>query len=164
MKEDERERRSNGYFLDVSYGKSNLFLRDANYTYYYERGLEQQPVNRIFFFTDRSIYRPGQTVHFKGITIKADGKENNVLPGYKTLLYLRDANYQVIDSLSVTTNEFGSFAGSFVLPETGLTGSFRIAEKGDRNSTEFSVEAYKRPRFAVSFEGVEKAYRVNDTI
>jgi uncharacterized protein YfaS (alpha-2-macroglobulin family) len=123
---------------------------------------------KVYFFTDRSIYRPGQTVYFKGITITKDfkTKQPKVLANKDSvLIYLKDANNKDIDSLYLKTNAYGSFAGKFILPQNVLTGEFRIdADDFDNTRTSFSVEEYKRPKFYVEFEPVKGSYRVNDSI
>ncbi|MCP2937069.1 MG2 domain-containing protein, partial [Salmonella enterica subsp. enterica serovar Typhimurium] len=82
-----------------------------------------------FLFTDRSIYRPGQIVYFKGIRVSRDGSgKSSIVPNTKTLLSLVDANGQKIDSLELTSNEFGSYSGKFNLPSNSLNGMFYIQD------------------------------------
>jgi TonB-dependent SusC/RagA subfamily outer membrane receptor len=123
---------------------------------------------KVYFFTDRSIYRPGQTVFFKGIAITKDFKTKlpKVLANKDSvLIYLEDANNKNIDSLYLKTNAYGSFAGKFIIPQNVLTGEFTIdAYDFDNSNTSFSVEEYKRPKFYVEFEPVKGTYRVNDSI
>lgn len=70
-----------------------------------------------FLFTDRSIYRPGQTIYFKGITVmqktRGENKSYEVLKDRKTSVTLKDANYQEVKTIELTTNEYGSFTGTF---------------------------------------------------
>jgi hypothetical protein len=162
----ESEERSNGYLLDISYGKDQLNMDDLIYRYYYYDGREETAKDNkhIFFFTDRALYRPGQTVYFKGIVVNGTGKEHKIVTDYKTTVYLKDANGQEVDSLHVTTNEFGSFTGKFQLPQNLLNGEFTIRDKGDENATAFSVEEYKRPKFLVEFEAVKESYKAGDSV
>jgi uncharacterized protein YfaS (alpha-2-macroglobulin family) len=131
----------NSYALDIIYNNDRLFMNDwmNDYYYYYEQlnNKEEPPIDkrRIFFFTDRSIYRPGQLVYFKGIAIIPDKeKTNKVLSDYSTWVYLRNANSETIDSIQVKTNEYGSFSGKFQLPSAGLNGEFSIYAKDDKGS------------------------------
>lgn len=120
---------------------------------------------RSFLFTDRAIYRPGQTLYFKGIISQAKGNNRyETVPGKKVRVRLFDANNQKTDSLQLESNAFGSYTGSFTLPAGVLNGSFRIEESVSDNSYYFSVEAYKRPQFFVNYEPVMGSYRINDTI
>jgi uncharacterized protein YfaS (alpha-2-macroglobulin family) len=125
---------------------------------------QQQPQTQTFFFTDRAIYRPGQTIFFKGIMLRKEenGKRNNVVAGEKTTVTLYDVNGQKVSSKELTTNEFGSFTGSFTAPEGLLTGNMRISNSN--GTTDFSVEEYKRPKFFVSFDTMRKAYALNETV
>lgn len=123
-----------------------------------------QATTHTFFFTDRSIYRPGQTIHFKGIMVsrKNGGKNTEVIPNRSTEVIFYDVNGEKITSASYVTNEFGSFSGSFVAPEGRLTGNMRIANNS--GNANFSVEEYKRPKFSVSFDTLKEAYSLNETI
>ncbi|TCI85355.1 alpha-2-macroglobulin [Tenacibaculum sp. M341] len=121
---------------------------------------------RTFLFTDRSIYRPGQTVYFKGISMEAFKKETKVISNKKATVILRDVNYQEVKKLELTTNEYGSFSGEFIIPNSGLTGNFTIevSVKDRKGQQSISVEEYKRPKFETTFKPVTETYRVNDEI
>ncbi|WP_291871026.1 MG2 domain-containing protein, partial [Maribacter sp.] len=124
--------------------------------------------NSCFLFTDRSIYRPGQPLYFKGIAISKEKETSTLLANTNVLVSLRDANYQEVKTLSFKTNEFGSFSGEFILPSNGLTGNFSIYANSSKinlnGSTNFSVEEYKRPKFETSFNPITETYKVNDSI
>ncbi len=124
--------------------------------------------NRVFLFTDRSIYRPGQPVYFKGILMETVEGKSEVQPEESVSVALYDVNGQEITELEFTTNEYGSFNGEFILPNSGLTGEFSIeadALSVNANTTQyFSVEEYKRPKFETSFKPVTETYKVNDSI
>jgi hypothetical protein len=164
----DQNRVNDNYLLDVSYNDERLFMNDYQYDYYYYNdNNENVPENiSVFLFTDRSIYRPGQTLYFKGITISNDQKQKNysIKPGFETLIYLRDANSRLVDSMKVKTNDYGSFSGKFQLPQSGLNGQFSLFMKDDRGSTDISVEEYKRPKFYVDYEKLKGTYKVNDKI
>ncbi len=157
------------YLLEIDHNGDKLFMNDQVYDYYYYRDgsqPEQKTTNMIYLFTDRSIYRPGQTVYFKGIVISKESEisRSRVKEGYETTLYLRDANYQLTDSIRVKTNEFGSFSGKFQLPQSGLNGQFTIFTKKDVAQAFIRMEEYKRPRFFVEYEPIRGTYQVNDDI
>ncbi len=158
---------SYNFTLEISHNNDHLFMNEQQYDYYYrnngEKSLEEQI--RVFLFTDRSIYRPGQTLYAKGIVIgKTSDRDNRIKTNYNTTVYLRDANYQNIDSANVTTNEFGSFNVTFNLPQSGLNGMFNLVMENNKGSQSFRVEEYKRPKFYVDYEKIKGTYKVNDSI
>jgi len=165
-----KEDRSYTYALDIDYNGDKLFMNEWMNDRAYYRNPEQKettPIEqrRIFFFTDRSIYRPGQTIYFKGIAIVPDKEtKNKVLADYTTWVYLRNANYQLADSIQVKTNEYGSFSGKFQLPTGVLNGNFSIYAKDQKGETDFSVEEYKRPKFYAEFEKIKGTFKLNDKI
>ncbi|MFI1745333.1 alpha-2-macroglobulin family protein [Thalassobellus sediminis] len=131
---------------------------------------EQETVNyKSFLFTDRSIYRPGQTVYFKAIAMKTKDGKSEVIENEKVYAILHNVNGEDIKELKFTTNEFGSISGAFILPNNGLTGAYSIefdTESGyDMESLQyFSVEEYKRPKFETKFNPVTDTYKVNDSV
>ena len=122
---------------------------------------------RTFFFTDRSIYRPGQIVYFKAInsTIDFNNQKSKLLAYKSSTVYFRDVNYTIIDSLKFTSNEYGSYQGKFKIPEKVLTGNFSLTLKnGEIGMANFSVEAFKRPTFLIQFQNIDQPYKLNDSI
>lgn len=162
------QRRSNNTFrLELGFNKDRLMLDE--YTYYFFPGTTEQQIKDFktsFLFTDRSLYRPGQTVHFKGIMVSRNekGSTSQILPNLRTTIFLHDVNDQRIDSLTVTTNEFGSYSGKFTLPSNVLNGAFILKDNTTNSMTSFAVEEYKRPKFIVDLPKPTGTYRVNDTI
>lgn len=131
--------------------------------YLYNRSRQAAPSRaKTFFFTDRSIYRPGQTVHFKGIMIDTDGKVSNILADKKTSIEFMDVNYQKIGSQEFTTNKFGSFSGKFTIPTGVLNGRMEI--KNGSGSVSIQVEEYKRPKFEVVFDPVKGSFKLNEKV
>ncbi len=165
--EPPRTNSNNNYRLELTNGDDHLFMEDENYNSfnYAERVLEKDVVSS-FLFTDRSIYRPGQIVYFKGIVINRNNKtaESNIVPGRKATIILYDANGQKTDSLEVTSNEFGSYSGRFTLPQNQLNGSFRIEDNSNHSNLSFSLEEYKRPKFSIEIAKPSGTYKLNDSI
>ena len=107
--------------------------------------------HRTCLFTDRSIYRPGQTVHVAGICYQQTGDDTHVSPQTKLTLALYDANYRKVQEQKVTSNQLGSFDADFTLPQGLLPGQFSIQSVDKRiASVSFRVEEYKRPTFDVN--------------
>jgi len=142
-------------------GKDKYFS-STSYANFYNRIPSNNDKVQLSLLTDRSLYRPGQTVYFKGIAYYAGKNRNEVDKSstYEVVLY--DANHQKISSKSFKTNEFGSFAGEFVLPEGGLNGAYRIESKGF--SQTIYVEEYKRPTFEVTIEKPKTEVRFGEKV
>ncbi len=126
-----------------------------------------------FLFLDRSIYRPGQEVHFKGIVLARKDYKSSIVAKETFNIIIKDANYQELKSFELTTNEYGSFSDKFKLPKNILTGNFSInIEPLKKNNsiifngghTRFSVEEYKRPKFEVLFNPIKESYIVDQNI
>ncbi|SNR77759.1 alpha-2-macroglobulin family protein [Lutibacter flavus] len=140
--------------------------------YYFNefREIQTQP-DRItvkpFLFTDRSIYRPGQTVFFKGILIEKEGEESSTYSNELVSAELYNVNNEKISELELNTNEFGSVSGEFVLPNNGLLGQYSIQLNVLGLAKErfyFSVEEYKRPKFETTFKPVTATYKIDDSV
>lgn len=127
-------------------------------------GVVQQ--TKMDILTDRSIYRPGQTVHASAIVYRQDNHDKTpVVSGHHLTLTLRDANYKEVETKYLITDDFGTASADFVLPSTGLTGNYTLrSENGSTAIRSFSVEEYKRPTFQISFDDVKQKYVVGDTV
>jgi Large extracellular alpha-helical protein len=115
-------------------------------------------------FTDRSIYRPGQTVYFKAVLYKRlIDKERELVKGKTINVRFRDVNYQTISEQKLTTNEFGSIDGNLSIPQGLLNGNMTI-EFDEYGSTSVRVEEYKRPTFEMKFDPVEGNFALNEKV
>ena len=133
----------------------NLWKND----YYYKESKRKEVLQ---LFTDRSIYRPGQTVYVSGLAYEMEKDSTRVLADKKYAVSLYDANNNETGKVEVRTNGFGSFSGQFVLPSPCLIGYFSL--RAADTSVSFKVEEYKRPTFDVTFEPVKVEYQVGDSI
>lgn len=124
----------------------------------------KQNRSKAQIFTDRAIYRPGQTVYFKTINTKIDKEVESVVSGAKQKITLVDANGQEVSSQSFTTNEFGSYHGSFILPKGKLNGTFYLQTNEGEGYKDIRIEEYKRPKFEVTFDPVKEEYKYGQTI
>jgi hypothetical protein len=151
--------------VQVIYKNDELFLDDNIVSYYYN-SYERASSKRTFLFTDRSIYRPGQTIFFKGIVVSTDSasKKNTIANGYKTKVLLFDANNQKIGSKDLVTGEFGSYNGNFKIPEGLLNGQFYLKDSVNNSTQFFNVEEYKRPKFFVEINKPTGTYRLQDSV
>lgn len=181
-----------------NYGVIDLYnLNDTlsiqkNYLTYnsdYSSDEKDMAEGKLEFYLDRAIYRPGQIVHYKGIAVQKTKDKTSVVAHTTFSIVIEDADDNEFKNFNVTTNEYGSFSGEFVLPKTGLTGNFKItAEEPDDyendivydkkedehpfwdkvhfkdSQIEFRVEEYKRPKFEVSFEPKKGSFQLNQSI
>lgn len=148
------------FYVELFYKGDTLYSSD--YFDLYNRKPNDRKQTKTWFFTDRSIYRPGQTVHFKGITLEKQEGDFEIMSEQQTEVELLDANNQKVGALQLTTNDFGSFEGQFVLPISGLNGQFRL--RNSHGSASFAVEAYKRPEFEVLLKEPEQQFKLNEKI
>lgn len=124
-------------------------------------------VDYVNLYTDRRIYRPGQTVHLAALAYNYNGetKRSVALSGKAMTLTLRDANYKEVGKQKVVTDGFGMASADFVLPSSCLPGTFSVrCDFGNNGYTSFSVEEYKRPTFDVQFDKLTANYRSGDTV
>lgn len=150
------------FHIFIKKGRQQLFTQNQ----YVHRHQEYRPSQRTLLFTDRAIYRPGQTIYFKGICIDIDHDQGSytTVPKRQVNVGFYDPNGKEIHSLSLRTNDFGSFSGNFNAPSDRLLGAMSIRVDFPRGQTTVRVEEYKRPRFYVEFEDIEEAYSINDDI
>ncbi|MBL7471412.1 alpha-2-macroglobulin family protein [Robertkochia sediminum] len=156
---------------------SEVFLRR-----YGDDDEDEEFLAKASLFLDRSIYRPGQTVYYKGLLIQTRKGKSSVVPGVYVTINIYDTNGDEIHYERLKTNEFGSVSGSYTLPMGLLTGEFSIEMDEDYNEdgdddpwwekpddfeyreVYFSVEEYKRPRFSVALEAPGTNYALGDTV
>ena len=119
---------------------------------------------QVALLTDRSLYRPGQTVYIKGIAYKQNNDSAHVLEGVDYEVVLLDANRKELATKKVRTNDFGSFTTEFVLPSVCLNGMFSVQTNDPRSAVSFRVEEYKRPTFEINFTPVSEAYRLGEKV
>ena len=162
-----------------------------HYSNYYNddaRIENQKAKGKVEFYLNRAIYRPGQTVYYKGIAFRKELDKTTIVAKTTFKITIQESNRTVFKEFNVTKNEYGSFSGEFTLPKSGLTGNFRMkAEEPDTNKNfvyvqtndqhqfwdtikfvdseiSFRVEEYKRPKFEVTFEPFKNSYQVNQKI
>ncbi|OJJ14248.1 hypothetical protein BKI52_43955 [marine bacterium AO1-C] len=165
--------RERNFYVEFTKGNDRIYTLSPRNFYnaygnlYRYKARKPRTRTRVFFFLDRKIYRPGQTIYFKGIVLNTDGETHELLTNDKSEVSLYDVNRQKQASIQVTTNEYGTFSGTFTAPNNGLNGQMRLTSSLGRyytNSVTFSVEDYKRPKFEVKFKPIKGSFRLNETI
>ncbi|MCB0383577.1 MAG: alpha-2-macroglobulin, partial [Psychroserpens sp.] len=155
--------------LSIELSKDNQTAYFDGYYVYRENERDfENTTFSSFLFTDRSIYRPGQTVYFKAILLERQKGKSTPFSEQDVSVTLHNVNGEQLSELHVKTNDYGSVAGEFILPSSGLNGQYSI----EVNSTKagivqhyyFSVEDYKRPKFETNFKPVTQTFKVNDSV
>lgn len=175
------ENNYNNFALTITKGNDTL-ITDKRTNYYSRTHIKEDPKAEVEFYLDRAIYRPGQTVYYKGIAFREDNEktETKVVPNVLIKIILKDYNNKEIQSFEATTNSFGSFSGQVILPKNGLAGNMTLeAKRPDDTEDEdsfwdkvkfensrinFRVEEYKRPKFEVYFKPNKQNYVINQNI
>jgi uncharacterized protein YfaS (alpha-2-macroglobulin family) len=143
--------------------KGNDRLHSEHPLYFSHNHQPQENISdRIHFFTDRSLYRPGQIVHFKGIVVRSQANNRTVVTNQPYTIALHDPNGQQISSLDLKTNDYGTFNGTFVLPTGKLNGAFSIRSTAGSHTVQ--VEEYKRPKFQLEFSPLQGSYKLGSSV
>ena len=140
----------------------NIYMSRVRYS-------EQKESNtKVRVYTDRAIYRPGQTVHATAIAFRNEkGLDAKVLPTSVPLDFeLMDANWKQVAKQTAKTDDYGTASVDFELPQGGRTGQYHVTVSGGegRANGYFRVEEYKRPTFEVTFPKVNEKYTWGDTV
>lgn len=158
----EGEGRSFSYKL--VYGDDYLDLKE---NHYFNRRQKSRDSKQIQLFTDRAIYRPGQTIYYKGLVLNKDAAQlPTILAGEKVEVIFRDANWQIVKQETLTSDDYGTFHGILTAPEGSLTGRMQIEAKVEGRSFQqaIRVEEYKRPKLFAKIDKLSTAYALGDTV
>ncbi len=150
----------NSFLIDL-YHDGDTLMSTMLFDFYRRNENSNLKINSKIF-TDRAIYRPGQTVQFSCVVYRGNSKIKEVIPDYEITLYFVDPNSQPIDTLRLTTNKYGAVNGSFTAPTDRVNGVYRIYD--NNSSVHIMVEEYKRPTFEITFESPEKEYKIDESV
>jgi uncharacterized protein YfaS (alpha-2-macroglobulin family) len=153
-----------GYLFRARYQGRELATAGDVWSYNYSPE-QPRPEPQTVLFTDRAIYRPGQTIQYKGICLWVDQSKDNydVLEGENLTVVFHDPNGKEISRQKHSANDFGSFSGSFTAPRDRLMGQMSLVVEGRaRGSATVRVEEYKRPRFEVTLDAPKTAAKLNE--
>lgn len=154
------DRKISAYHVSLPNDTASMLSRTY---FYYQRGeLHLNQEARLSLFTDRGLYRPGQTVFFKGLAFVSETDTSYTLTGKEYTISFRDPNGKEISNLKVKTNAFGSFNGEFKLPKEVLSGRFSLSTQGANCG--IRVEEYKRPSFYAEIDPVKEDVAFGDNV
>ncbi|SHF69237.1 alpha-2-macroglobulin family protein [Pedobacter caeni] len=145
--------------LMISY-KGDSLLLDVPNTYYYNYNKDNE--EQVVLFSDRPIYRPGQSLFYKGLFLSKKDTKSSIVAGKKLEVTFKDANGKELEKVSVLTNDYGTFQGSFNIPMGKMNGRMELSTI--YGNLEIQVEEYKRPTFEVEFDKSKEKYKLNDSI
>jgi len=146
--------------LVANHNGQQLSTADAVAVNLYE---SNQVDSRTVFFTDRAIYRPGQTIYYKGVSVRYDQRNNkySAFDGLDITVVFNDPNGKEIARARHKTSDYGSFDGAFTAPRDRVMGRMTIQVPGRPSMTSFNVEEYKRPKFQVELAAPKYAAKLN---
>ena len=101
-------------------------------------------------------------LYFKGIFLNSTGNDHTILANKSIEVVLKDPNYQELSKTTLTTNDFGSLQGEFILPQGKLNGRFIL--ETEFGSHRIQVEEYKRPKFDVEINPIQDDYRLGEKV
>ncbi|MCR8559784.1 hypothetical protein KXD93_19195 [Mucilaginibacter sp. BJC16-A38] len=151
-------KQNNTYSVKLTTANDTLYVGQRYSGYFNDNNIRTNTT----LFTDRQIYRPGQTVYFKGLHIQTKNGKSTLLFNEKRIVTVRDGNNKELVSIPVSSNDFGSFSGTFIIPQNILNGSLSI--NASDGSKYVNVEEYKRPTFSVAFTPIQHSYKPNDSV
>lgn len=153
--------KANTYYIEILNNED--FLPSISSIYLSSYRTNKNIVNdRIHIFTDRAIYRPGQTIFYKAVYVRTQNNEPQIVTNTSVYSIFSDPNYQEIAKTTLKTNEYGSLTGSFEIPLGRINGNYTI--QIGNSSINVSVEEYKRPTFEVSMLPFDGQYKLEDSV
>jgi uncharacterized protein YfaS (alpha-2-macroglobulin family) len=156
-----------GYLFRARLNDQDLATVADIWTYGWQNQQPYQPSAQTVFFTDRAIYRPGQTIQYKGISLWVDQTKDNyeVLKREQLTVVFKDVNGKEVARQKQQANDYGSFAGSFTAPRERLMGQMTLQVEGRAQGVGyFRVEEYKRPKFEVTLDAPKTAAKLNEKV
>lgn len=147
-----------GFMRIVSNGDTLI----TRFSHNYIRETNPREHQQVRLFTDRSIYRPGQWVHFKGVSAKEMDGDFAPNSNVNLSVSLVDSDYKTMEEQQLVTNSFGSFWGIFKIPESARPGRMQVKTNG--GAVYFDVQNYKRPLFDAEWMPSDKLVRPGEEV
>jgi uncharacterized protein YfaS (alpha-2-macroglobulin family) len=123
---------------------------------------------RGFLHSDRGLYRPGDTVHLKGLLRLLDVSGTMAVPAKKRKVHLviKDPRNKVLADENLAISEFGGFHKDLVLPADANLGDYPVRGEieGQGFSDRFSVEEYRPRTFEVKVSSAKKDILIGEPL
>ncbi len=148
-------------FFVVAQKAEDISIDESSIYYYGEQKAQKR--DETIIYTDRQVYRPKQKIKWKIIAYNSTNGQGDfrILAKKSIEVYLRDANHEQVAKTTVVTNDFGSAAGEFDIPEGSLLGNWQIATNNGHNGRWINIEEYKRPTFEIDFPELNADIELN---
>ncbi|MBI9069347.1 MAG: hypothetical protein JEZ09_18765 [Salinivirgaceae bacterium] len=157
--ENNEDNSRHGFILQIVNNGDTLQTENNNTRHNYN----QKTNPNIKIFTDRAIYRPGQVVYYKALAIQNSKNDlPQIVTDLQTKITLKDANWQEVSKQNHTTNKYGTFSGSFVIPTGSLNGKMTLETSFGRKT--IRIEEYKRPTFEVIIDEPKGQLKLNEDV
>jgi hypothetical protein len=158
---------NNGNYLFSISKNNSIYIPQHSvgfYNYNNNNNGDGHLITNNIIFTDRSIYRPGQIIYFKAISTTINDTEKITVPNINTNLTIEllDPNYQIVQTLNLSTNKYGSIAGLLKAPQNLLPGNYTI--RIGSQTQNINIEEYKRPKFEILFDTLQADYTLNKMV
>lgn len=155
------EKRTQQYWAVEKEGDKSSIIR-LNESFFSDiKNVKQQSVQ---FFTDRSIYRPGQVVEYSLLVSESDRDFSKVVPQHEVIVSLWEMRRRKdLKKDSLKTDDYGVACGKFTLPSDCEPGTYQLWTN-EGKSISFKVEEYKRPTYDVRWEPVTVSYKKGDVV
>lgn len=167
--ESQRDRGTEYFYVHTSEDKA--FRKTALYNgFYTSKSVAEDDI--VTIFTDRSIYRPGQTMHVALVVHNAKDEKNVHAVGQRSLgISVRDSEYKEVFSDTLTTDASGHASVDVLLPEGHRNGNWEIFAcdvngklgRYHKAHASIKVEEYKRPTFEIVAPKLENRYYAYDS-
>ncbi len=148
------------YRLQIINKNDTLITHELFYPGYSQGKISTR--TNLVLYTDRSIYKPGDEVFFRGLLIDYTGDSMSIHHADSLILKLQDPRYQVVGEMSFEVDSLGVFSGALKLPYKGLTGNYLIQSKFGQAL--IRMEQYRRPAFAIKINRDAKIFQPGDTV
>ncbi|MFO0881455.1 MAG: MG2 domain-containing protein [Gemmataceae bacterium] len=145
-------------------GADRLAYLGFNGVWYGRRYDPEYNATRVFTITDRPVYRPDNTIHFKAWVrhAKYDLTDTSDFANQEFPVVIRNPKGDKIFEKSLKSDAFGGLEGELKLPKDATLGMYYFQIGGHWNTGSFRLEEYKKPEFEVKVEAPKEPIRLGE--
>ncbi len=122
-------------------------------------------LTKSYIITDKAIYLPGTHLAYKIIHYRSiHANPAQVLPEVPLTISLLNTRGEVQSVQKVTTNEFGTATGNFLIPEGERSGNWSLKVEENSSNRVFFVEEYTLPEVELTINILNKSPKAGDTL